>query len=56
MDKPTHKIVQKTSDDDDSLTHDDLDMLETVLSHVRGSAPNDAYVQADFTGEFEPEA
>lgn len=53
MDKPTHKIVQKSSDD--NLTSDDLDMLETVLANVRGSSPNDAYRQADFTEEFEPE-
>ena len=54
MDKPKQTIIQKASDD--NLTHDDMDMLETVLANVRGSAPNDAYRQADFTGEFEAEA
>ena len=54
MDKPKQKILQKVSDD--SLTRDDLNMLETVLANVRGSAPNDAYRQADFAQELESEA
>lgn len=47
--------MQVSSDENNQLTHDDMDALQYVLEHVKGSYPDEPYRQADFTGELEAE-
>lgn len=46
--------MQVITNDDNQLTHDDMDALQYVLEHVRGSFPDSPYRQADFVSD-EPE-
>lgn len=46
--------MQVISDDNNQLTHDDMDALQYVLEHVRGSYPDAQYRQIDFQDEQLP--
>lgn len=45
------KTNSHTNVPDDSLSTDDMDMLQQVLEHVRGAFPDEPYRQAEFTPE-----
>ncbi len=44
-------MKQAISTTDSDLTTDDMDMLQQVLEHVRGTYPDEPYRQADFDAE-----
>lgn len=45
----------QVSSENNQLTHDDMDALQYVLKHVKGSYPDEPYRQADFLEQADPE-